>query len=90
LDQRNSTCHSLLGIAYLKQNQPGMARVHINQALQLNPKDEKALKAKEYLERLAQKNTGGKPTVPPKQDKGKSPDNPSGGLFGGLFGGKKK
>jgi curved DNA-binding protein CbpA len=96
LDQRNSTCHSLLGIAYLKQNQPGMARVHINQALQLNPQDEKALKAKEYLERLAQKNTGGqkntgaKPTVPPKPDKGKSPDNPSGGLFGGLFGGKKK
>lgn len=90
LDQRNSTCHSLLGLAYLKQNQPGMARVHINQALQLNPKDEKALKAKDYLERLAQKNSGGKTTVPPKQDKGTSPDNPSGGLFRGLFGGKKK
>lgn len=73
----NSTCHSLLGLVYLKQNQPTMAKIHINKALQLNPQDPKALQAKKILERVAP-TTGGKP--PEK----------SGGLFGGLFGGKKK
>jgi curved DNA-binding protein CbpA len=90
MDQNNSQCHSLLGIAYLKQNQTSMARVHINKALQLNPKDERALKCKQYLEKLAQK-SGGKPSAPPKQAPGKPSDQSGGsGIFGNWFGGKKK
>lgn len=73
----NSTCHSLLGLVYLKQNQPTMAKIHINKALQLNPQDPKALQAKKILEKVA-------PTA------GDKPPEKSGGLFGGLFGGKKK
>lgn len=91
LDQNNSNSHTLLGIAYLKQNQATMAKVHINKALQLNPKDERALKAKQYIDKLAQKTTGTKPPASPKPAQGKPSDNSGGGgLFGGLFGGKKK
>ncbi|NEP13574.1 MAG: tetratricopeptide repeat protein [Symploca sp. SIO2C1] len=89
LDQKNSTCHSLLGEAYLRQKQTAMAKVHFNKALQLNPKDEKALRGKKYLEQMAAKSGGAKPTTSSGKssgDQGKS----GGGLFGNMFGGKKK
>lgn len=90
LDQHNSRCHTLLGVSYLKQNQVTMAKVHINKALQLNPKEELALKSQRYLEGLAQKG-GVKPKVQPQPEPRKQPDKSGGGgLFGGLFGGKKK
>lgn len=90
LDQNNSRCHTLLGVSYLKQNQVTMAKVHINKALQLNPKEELALKSQRYLEGLAQKG-GAKPKVQPQPEPRKQPDKSGGGgLFGGLFGGKKK
>lgn len=81
LEQTNSKCHGLLGLAYLKQNQVSMAKVHINKALQLNPQEENALKGKQYIDKLTQKSGSGKK---PKDQAG------GGGLFGGLFGGKKK
>jgi curved DNA-binding protein CbpA len=93
LDQNNSRCHTLLGVAYLKQNQATMAKVHINKALQLNPKDELALKGKQHLESLAQKNQGGKqpPKASSQPESRKQPDQSSGGgLFGKMFGPKKK
>lgn len=92
LDQNNSRAHTLLGIAYLKQNQATMAKVHIHKALQLNPKDELALKGKKHLDGLAQKgNSGSKPSVPPKATPSKPSDKSGGsGLFGKMFGPKKK
>ncbi|NEO20673.1 MAG: DnaJ domain-containing protein [Moorea sp. SIO4A5] len=91
LDQNNSDCHSLLGIAYLKQNKGTMAKVHINKALQLNPQNERALKAKQLINEFTLKSGGNQSKVSPEAAKGK-PSNKSngGGLFGGLFGGKKK
>ncbi len=91
LDQNNSRAHTLLGVAYLKQNQATMAKVHINKALQLNPKDELALRGKKHIDGLAQKNNpGGKPPASPKPDQSKPSDKPGGGLFGKMFGPKKK
>lgn len=91
LDQNNTNCHTLLGIAYLKQNQPGMAKVHLNKALQLNPKDERALKAKDYLDKLIERSGGRRQRETPKSDSVKPPSQPnSGGFLGGFFGGKKK
>ena len=91
LDQNNTNSHTLLGIAYLKQNQPGMAKVHLNKALQLNPKDERALKAKDYLDKLIEKSGGKKPRETPKSDSVKPPSPQDGrGFLGGFFGGKKK
>jgi curved DNA-binding protein CbpA len=78
----NSTCHGLLGLAYLKENQISMARVHIGTALKYDAKNPIALKAKAELDKLA----------PKSQDKSKDKDEgPSSGfwkIFGG--GGKKK
>lgn len=93
LDQNNSRSHTLLGIAYLKQNQATMAKVHINKALQINPQDELALKGKQHLDALAQKNQGGKQPqkAAPTPEQRKQPDKSNGGgLFGKMFGPKKK
>lgn len=94
LEPHNGRCHSLMGVVYLKQNQTTMAKVHINKALQLNPKDPIALKSKKFLDQLVQKSGVQQPT-PSKATQGrptgdKQSDNAGGGLFGGFFGGKKK
>ncbi|MGB3206635.1 MAG: J domain-containing protein [Crinalium sp.] len=96
LEPSNSTCHSLLGMIYLKQNQGTMAKVHINKALQLNPKDPKAIQAKQLLDKFQQSVTGKTSQQPQSNQskatnaKAKPSEQSGGGLFGGLFGGKKK
>lgn len=90
LEPNNSRGHSLMGVVYLKQNQTTMAKVHINKALQLNPQDPMALKGKQVLDQVAKK-SGSQPTAASNTTEGKQSDNSGGGgLFGGLFGGKKK
>lgn len=89
LEPNNSRCHSLLGMVYLKQNQAKMAKIHIDRALQLDPKEALALEAKQKLDQLSAK-AGGKGTAPAaKSGKTDQPPKSGGGLFG-LFGGKKK
>jgi curved DNA-binding protein CbpA len=93
LEPHNSLCHSLIGVVYLKQNQTTMAKVHINKALQLNPKDPMALKGKKFLDQLAQKSSGQSPApskATPSKPSGGTDNSGGSGLFGGLFGGKKK
>ncbi|NER26177.1 MAG: tetratricopeptide repeat protein [Symploca sp. SIO1C4] len=86
----HSEYHSLLGYSYLKQKQVAMAKVHINKALQLNPKDETALKCKKFIESRSTK-AGGSKSAPPKSPQDKSVNQSGGsGLFGKMFGGKKK
>ncbi|VXD23521.1 conserved hypothetical protein [Planktothrix serta PCC 8927] len=80
----NSHCHGLLGLVYLKQNQPKLATPHINRALQLNPTQPQALDAKKQLEKATPQ--AGAKSKTAQQSAKKS----EGGLFGGLFGGKKK
>lgn len=81
IEPNNSTCHGLMGLAYLKQNQMTMAKVHINKAWQSNAQDPIAIKAKQELDKLI-----------PAEDPSKSSNPKSGnsGFLGGLFGGKKK
>lgn len=90
LEPNNSRCHSLMGTVYLKQNQATMAKVHINKALQLDPKDPIALEGKQLLDRLA--SNAGAQTATSDKTAAKKPSGSSGngGMFGGLFGGKKK
>jgi Flp pilus assembly protein TadD len=91
LEPNNSRCHSLIGVVYLKQNQSTMAKVHFDRALQLDPNDETALKGKRVLEQaLAQKPGGSKVTSSSNNGGKQSDKSGNGGLFGGLFGGKKK
>lgn len=91
LDPTNSTCHSRLGVIYLKTNQATMAKIHFNKALELNPQDAVALEGKRRLEGPNAKPAGkpdakgGKPNP-----KGGKPDTKGGGGLFGLFGNKKK
>lgn len=91
LEPNNSSCHSLLGVVYLKQNQIKMAKVHFDRTLQLDPKDEQALAGKRKIEQILGKKPGSAKSAA-KLNTGTQQPNKSGGngLFGGLFGGKKK
>ncbi|MFQ4141101.1 J domain-containing protein [Chlorogloeopsis sp. ULAP02] len=91
LEPNNSRCHSLIGMLYLRQNQTTMAKVHLERALQLDPEDETALEGKRKIERiLGQKSGSAKPVATPSTQVKRSDKSEGGGLFGGLFGGKKK
>jgi curved DNA-binding protein CbpA len=87
LEPNNTICHSLMGIIYLKQNQLTMAKVHINKALQLDPTEPMALRSKQVLEEAVPKIEG--QTKLPKTTAEGSEKPKGGGLFGGLFGGKR-
>lgn len=89
LEPNNSRCHSLIGVVYLKQNQTTMAKVHINKALQLDPQDAIATKVKQQLDQPSQ-TSASQPSTRTTTNGQQSPQTKSGGLFGGLFGGKKK
>jgi curved DNA-binding protein CbpA len=85
LEPNNANCHALLGLAYLKQNQMTMAKVHVNKAWQTDPQNTLAKQAKQALEKQGVTITSSKskPSEPKTTAK-------SGGILGGLFGGKKK
>jgi hypothetical protein len=77
-----------MGMTYLRQKQPTMAKIHFNKALSIDPQDPIALEGKQKLDPpTAKPSTQG--TTPKLAAKATQP-KPSGGLFGGLFGGKKK
>lgn len=106
INPNSSRTHGLMGMVYLKQNQPKVAKPHIDKALALNPQEPIALEAKRKLDpqaaHPAKPAAGAKATPPPKATgggkgapppkSGQKPDDKSGGggLFGGLFGGGKK
>ncbi|YAF97049.1 MAG: DnaJ domain-containing protein [Nodularia sp. CChRGM 3473] len=91
LEPKNSHCHSLIALVYLKQNQLKMAKIHFDNALKLDPKDEIALSWKPKIEKaLGQQSSGSKVTSPPSAGSQQPDKSGGGGLFGGLFGGKKK
>lgn len=87
IDSKNAQAHTLLGLAYVKQNQLGMAKVHINKALQIDPENEMALEGKQVLQRLSGDSKG---TDSGGKNDSKEQSNKRGGLLGGLFGKKKK
>ena len=74
LDPSDSTAQSLLGLTYLKQNQIKMAKLHIDKAYQLDPKNPDVIEAKRLLDKVTKKNP---------------PEESSGGFLGKLFGGRK-
>jgi tetratricopeptide (TPR) repeat protein len=90
LDPQNSRCHALIGVIYLKQNQPKMAKVHLNQALKSDPNNAEALEGmKELKKQEAQIAKAPQPSAKATQigTKGGKTEERR-GLFG-LFGGKK-
>jgi curved DNA-binding protein CbpA len=79
VNPKSAQAHSLLGMAYLKNNMLTMAKVHIKTAGELDPTDPRVVIAKKELAK--QTNSGSS-----KGDEKSS----QGGFFGTLFGNKKK
>lgn len=91
LEPKNSHCHSLIGMVYLKQNQLKMAKIHFDNALKLDPNDQIASQWKPKIDKaLGQQPTDRKVTSSPNNEDKQPDKSGNGGLFGGLFGGKKK
>jgi tetratricopeptide (TPR) repeat protein len=91
LEPRNSHCHSLMAMVYLRQNQLKMAKVHFDNALKLNPNEKIALEWKPKVDKALGITTSGSQGTSASKTEEKQPDKSGkGGLFGGLFGGKKK
>ena len=80
VNPNHSSYHGLLGLAYLRQNQLGMAKVHINKAYASNPQDTFAIQGKSALRKA----------TTAVADKTKGKESKKGGMFGTFFGRKKK
>ncbi len=91
LEPKNSRAHSFIAILYMRQSQLKMARIHFDNALKLDPKDPIALEWKPKVDQVLGSQSGTS-QVKKSADSGEpQPDKSgNGGLFGGLFGGKKK
>ncbi|NER33611.1 MAG: DnaJ domain-containing protein [Oscillatoria sp. SIO1A7] len=89
IEPKNSRCHALLGMAYLKQNQPTLAKIHTSQALKLKPEEPVALATKKQLEGTGKKADKKADTKKSKAKTGKQDKKSGGGFLGGLFGKKK-
>ena len=83
---QNSECHAQLGRMYMRNNQLKLASIHINQALKKDPDNEIASDVRKKLDAYAKRAAKGSKST---TTAGKTSDK-SGGLFGSLFGGKKR
>lgn len=80
----NGICHALLGLAYLRQNQLSMARVHINRAWQTSPQDATVIKCKQELDKVVN------PNIEVQDQKGQKGEGDRNSGFWSRFGAKKK
>jgi curved DNA-binding protein CbpA len=87
---KSSRCHSLLAFVYLKQNKLKMAKIHFDNTLKLDPQDPTALAWKPKIDKALGQQSSSSNANTPATTSNKQPEKSGGGLFGGLFGGKKK
>ena len=81
VEPNNARAHTLLGLVYLHQQQMTMAKISINKAVQLAPRDPQVIQAKQEFDRVSNPNSSGA--------NGKNaPKKASEGMFSGLFGKK--
>ena len=81
VEPNSARAHTLLGLVYLHQQQMTMAKLSINKAVQLAPRDPQVISAKQEFDRASNphQHSSGAKTAAKK---------PSEGIFGGLFGKK--
>lgn len=90
---QNPRCHAELGRLYMRSKQLKMAGIHTKRALELDPENQTAVDVKQKLDAYAKRMGKNPPPDTPSTGKrsSKTPKKPSGGgLFGSLFGGKKR
>ena len=81
VEPNNVRAHTLFGLVYLNQQQMTMAKLSIDKAIQLAPRDPQAIQAKQEFDRVSNPQRNG--------SKGKATTKkPNEGIFGGLFGKK--
>lgn len=80
-EPNNASAHALLGMVYLRQNQMTMAKISINKAIQLAPKDPKVLQVKQEFDRASNPAATAKTAA-------KKPREGIFGMFGGNSGKK--
>jgi curved DNA-binding protein CbpA len=91
LEPKNSRCHSLIAMVYFRQNQLKMAKIHFDNALKIDPNEKIALEWKPKVDQaLGIKNSGSQGSSASKTEEKQPDKSGTSGLFGGLFGGKKK
>jgi curved DNA-binding protein CbpA len=91
LEPKNSRCHSLIAMVYLRQNQLKMAKIHFDNALKIDPNEKIALEWKPKVDKaLGITNSGSQVSSSSKTEEKQPDKSGKSGLFGGLFGGKKK
>ncbi len=93
IDPNHSTCHALLGKAYLLKPQLKMAKIHLDKAYQANPNDPLVIESKQKLEKLIKQQDKNKSKTSSNSGFDKKTDSKSkssSGLFSSLFGLKKK
>ncbi len=79
VEPTSARAHALLGLGYLRQQQTTMAKISINKAIQLNPKDPQVIQAKQEFDRASSSNSSS----------AKAPAKKAGeGMFGNFFGKK--
>jgi len=79
----NGICHALIGLAYLRQNQLSMARVHINRAWKASPQDATVIRCKRELDKVVNSK------IEVQDQKGQKEEGERKGGFWSRFGGKK-
>jgi tetratricopeptide (TPR) repeat protein len=78
IEPANARAHALMGLVHLRQQQMTMAKISINKAVQLAPRDAQVIQAKQEFDRASTTTSSAKTaTTKPRE-----------GLFG-LFGGRK-
>jgi tetratricopeptide (TPR) repeat protein len=83
VEPNNARAHALLGISYLHQKQMTMAKLSINKAVQLAPKDPQVIQAKQEFDRASTASTTRSNSTAKT-----APKKSSEGIFGGFFGKK--
>jgi tetratricopeptide (TPR) repeat protein len=81
VEPNNARAHTLLGLVYLHQQQMTMAKLSINKAIQIAPRDPQVLQAKQEFDRAANPSSNG---ANGKNGAKKSSE----GMFSSLFGKK--
>jgi tetratricopeptide (TPR) repeat protein len=84
-DPQNAIAHAQMAVVYYRQNQATMAKMHINKAIEISPKDPIVKSAKQEVKKLMEESPPSAKAAPAKVSS--APAKGGGGLFG-MFGKK--